>query len=281
MRPTPTPTPTQALAPTPAPAAASRRGGTFAVWEYLVRSWRKFFFSAILESLVTPSLFLVAMGIGLGTLINRGAGGAALGGVRYIDYIAPALLTAAALQVAMIESTWPVMDRFKWHRMFYGVLCTPVRPHQMADAQTVFTASRAVVGAVVYYIVLLAFGAAGRLSGLLMIPVAALLAAACAAWVVALTARIDSDAVFNVLFRFVVLPMTLFSGAYFPIDRIPIGIRWLAWISPLWHANELARGAALGSWHPAPALGHLAVLLAMLVTGVMVARRQFVRRLVV
>ena len=51
---------------------------------------------------------------------------------------------------------------------------------------------------------------------------------------------------FNILFRFVLVPMTLFSGSFFPITQMPLAIRWLAWLSPLWHGNELARGAALG-----------------------------------
>ena len=47
---------------------------------------------------------------------------------------------------------------------------------------------------------------------------------------------------FNILFRFVLVPMTLFSGSFFPITQMPLAVRWLAWISPLWHGNELARG---------------------------------------
>ena len=51
---------------------------------------------------------------------------------------------------------------------------------------------------------------------------------------------------FNVLFRFVMIPMTLFSGSFFPITEMPLAVRWLAWISPLWHGNELARGRRAG-----------------------------------
>ena len=66
---------------------------------------------------------------------------------------------------------------------------------------------------------------------------------------------------FTVLFRLVVIPMTLFSGTFFPVDRLPGWMRPLAWVSPLWHGTELARAAALDRWVPLAALGHLGYLL--------------------
>jgi len=86
---------------------------------------------------------------------------------------------------------------------------------------------------------------------------------------------------FNVLFRFVLIPMTLFSGSFFPITEIPLAFRWLAWISPLWHGNELARGAALNSLQLWPAIGHLVYLSVLLVVGLLVARRCYRTRLIV
>jgi lipooligosaccharide transport system permease protein len=49
----------------------------------------------------------------------------------------------------------------------------------------------------------------------------------------------------------------------------------LAWISPLWHGTELARGAALGTLRLWPAAGHTTYLMAWLVVGVLLARWQF------
>jgi lipooligosaccharide transport system permease protein len=75
--------------------------------------------------------------------------------------------------------------------------------------------------------------------------------------------------------------MMLFSGTFFPIEQIPAAVRPLAWASPLWHGNELARGATLGGLDGVAALGHAAYLVALLVAGVALARRMFYRRLVV
>ena len=75
--------------------------------------------------------------------------------------------------------------------------------------------------------------------------VALLTGAAVAAPVTAFTAGVhDEGSAFTVLFRLVLIPMTLFSGTFFPIDRLPEWVQPITWVSPLWHGTELARAAA-------------------------------------
>ena len=259
--------------------------GRYLVWEYLVRCWRRYLLSSLTEAVGAPLLYLLALGVGLGTLVDSGPGadaGTALGGVPYLQYIAPALLVAAAVQTGMGEASYPAYSRFKWSRVFWGVTATPVSPTEVCDAQGLFIATRLLAGSTLYYLVLLVFGAAGGPAGVLMIPVGVLTGIACAVWVLALGAHMRSEGgAFNVVFRFVLVPMTLFSGSFFPIAEIPLAIRWLAWISPLWHGNELARAAALADVQWWPAIGHLGYLTALLVCGLMMARRRYRARLVV
>jgi lipooligosaccharide transport system permease protein len=89
----------------------------------------------------------------------------------------------------------------------------------------------------------------------------------------------NEGAAFNALFRFVVIPMTLFSGTFFPVDRLPGWVQPVAWVSPLWHGTELARSAALDRWTPLATVVHLAYLLALLALGVALSTRFFARRL--
>jgi lipooligosaccharide transport system permease protein len=256
--------------------------GRFVVWEYLMRCWRGYFVSSLAQAVGTPLLYLLALGVGLGALIDSGPNAQSFGGISYLDYIAPALLVAAALQTGVGESSYPAYGRFKWTRVFWGVTATPVTPLQVCDGEALFIGTRLLVGSALYYLVLLAFGAAGGPAGLLMVPVGVLTGLACAVWVLALGARMRSEGgAFNILFRFVLVPMTLFSGSFFPITEMPLPIRALAWISPLWSGNELARGAALGGLGFWPAVGHLLYLIALLAVGAMVARRCYRARLIV
>ncbi len=83
------------------------------------------------------------------------------------------------------------------------------------------------------------------------------------------------------VFRLGVMPMSLFSGAFFPITQLPWSVRWVAFLSPLWHGNELARGAAIGGLSGWQALGHLVFLGVLTISGFLVMRKRFDLRLVV
>lgn len=251
------------------------------VLEYLLRLWRRAAVSSLIAAVGTPLLYLLALGFGLGKLVNAGPGAASLGGVSYVDYLAPALITAAALQTGTSEAAFPAYSRFKWTRVFWGMTASPITPRQIADGQVLYFATRLTVNSVLYYLVLLAFGAGGGSAGPLVVPVAVLTGLSFCVWVLALSATIrDEGTAFNVVFRFVVIPMTLFSGSFFPIDRLPAFVRPLAWISPLWHGNQLARAASFGTGTPLAVLGHLLFLLVLAVLGLMMARRQFRVRLI-
>jgi lipooligosaccharide transport system permease protein len=108
---------------------------------------------------------------------------------------------------------------------------------------------------------------------------AVLTGSAVTALVTAYAATVELDQGFSVIFRLVVIPITLFSGTFFPIDRLPVWVQPLAWISPLWHGTELGRAAALDRWQALPALGHLAYLVALLALGLVMSARLFERRL--
>ncbi|MET3803861.1 lipooligosaccharide transport system permease protein [Nakamurella sp. UYEF19] len=274
------------MAPTLRPlvteASPSRTSGTVLVWQYLMLVWRRSALSTVIAGIVTPLLYLLALGFGLGTLVNSGPGAASLGGVSYVKYLAPALVTAAALQAGVGEAAYPVYSRFKWSRVFWGISSTPVSTAQITNGQLLFLATRLAIGSALYYVVVLVFGAAGGWAGLLVIPIAVLTGASCAVWVMALAGRMRREGTaFNVVFRFVVVPMTLFSGSFFPIERMPGAIRWLAYISPLWHGNELARAAMLGTGSGLAVLGHLVFLVVLGGAGLVTARHAFSTRLIV
>jgi lipooligosaccharide transport system permease protein len=250
------------------------------VWEYLLRQWRPYFVSGLAEAVGGPLLYLVALGLGMGSLVNA-RGTALLGGVRYVDYIAPALLCAAALQIAFGECAFGTFGRIKWQRTLWGITATPVTPAIAADAHVMYISTRLALSSVLYYLVLLAFGAAGGPAGVLMIPIAVLTAMSCGVWILALSATLEDDAptAFNMVLRFGIIPMSLFSASFFPISQLSWAVRWLAVCSPLWHGNELARDAALGGLPAWRVAMHLAVLVGLFAAGFAVTRRRFELRL--
>ena len=182
----------------------------------------------------------------------------------------PALLVAAAVQTGVGESSYPASAGSSG-RVFLGDDGHPGHPGRrscdgdllfIADPDRLAGSARLLPGAA-------RVRRAGGPAGVLMAPLVACSPgwpARRRCWRSAPGCE-DEGGAFNVLFRFVLIPMTLFSGSFFPIDQMPLAISWMAWISPLWHGNELARGAALGGSALWPAVGHSAYLLALLAVG--------------
>jgi lipooligosaccharide transport system permease protein len=246
------------------------------LWTWYRRNWRATAVSSVLQ----PVLFLLAFGVGFGSLVDRGGGAAATGGVPYLVYLAPALLAVSAVQSAAFESTYPVLSGFKWQRIYHAMTAGPITPGQVALGHLAWLAVKSAASGAVYVAIIALVGGVTGPGIVVSLPAAVLTGAAVAALITAFAATVETEgAAFNVIFRFVVIPMTLFSGTFFPIDRLPVPVRPLAWVSPLWHGTELARSAALGRWQLLPALGHLGYLLVLLAVGIVAATRLFTRRL--
>ncbi|ASR35067.1 ABC transporter permease [Prauserella marina] len=244
-------------------------------WTWYRRYWKSNLYSSGLQ----PLLFLAAMGIGFGSQVEPGP---ATGGLSYLHYVAPALLVAGAVQNAIGEASFPVLSGFKWQKDFFAVTATPVTAGQLLGGQLIWVALRLLIASVVYALVAGLFGAWLGLGVLVAVLVAIATGLACAVPMMAIAATTyDEGTRFTSIFRFLVMPMILFAGTFFPIAQIPAGLRWLAWISPLWHGNELARGSALGGLGFPQALGHLAYLAALFTVSWVLARHYFYKRLVV
>lgn len=246
-------------------------------WTWYRRNWR----ATAISSLLQPLLFLVAFGVGFGSLIGASDTAAQFtGGISYLAYLAPALLVIGAVQTAAFESTYPILSAFKWQRTYWAVTATPVTSGQLAGGQLTWIALRLTVSAVAYLLVVVLFGVMHGPGALIALIFAVLCGMAFSAPLVAFSAAQEGEGtVFAAVFRFVVVPMTLFSGTFFPISQLPELIQPLAWISPLWHGTELARGAALGTMALWPAVGHVAYLTALLLVGVLLSRWRFRVRL--
>lgn len=240
-----------------------------------LRTWK----GSLVTSFLQPVLFLAAMGTGLGSYVDDGGRSAALGGRSYVDFLAPALLAATAMQAAVGESTYPVMGKLKWNFVYHAMAATPLRPRDIALGQLGFIGFRVVTTCTVFLAVIAAFGAVNSPLGLLCVPASLLVGLAFAGPVAAFATRLDNDAGFALLFRLVVLPMFLFSGAFFPVRQLPGAIEWLAYVTPLWHGVELCRGFAAGSLGWLAAAGHCAYLLGWIVAGAWLTVTGLQRRL--
>jgi lipooligosaccharide transport system permease protein len=239
------------------------------------RTWRAGIFSTI----VTPILFLSAMGVILGTFVPNLV---EFGGAPYLVFLAPGLLAATAMQTATIESSWPLLAGFKWTKTFQAAIATPQRPRDIVLGHLYSTAARLTFVTGVFMIVAFFFGAITGVQALLAWPAAVLTGLAFGMPMAAWTATRQTENSFPAIFRFVITPMFIFSGTFFPIERLPDIVQPVAWLTPLFHGVSLARAAFIGHDVDLLVMGvHLAVLLGLTVGGLLIALRTFEKRLIV
>ncbi len=239
------------------------------------RGWANY----LLSGLSQPFLYLVAMGIGLGLYVNRNGG--APGGVPYLDYVAPALLVTQAMMAAAFEAAWPIMAKIEWTKTYRAVLNTPLGVHDLLAGDLMWIAFRATLLAVLFLAVIVLLGAAASPLVVLAVPVAVLTALAFAAPIMAFTATQRNDGGFNALFRFGITPLFLFSGTFFPIEKLPFFLQPVAWVTPLYHGVAAARSLSLGQVEPVGLAIHVGVLAAAALGGFAIGRATFRRRLAV
>jgi lipooligosaccharide transport system permease protein len=246
--------------------------------EFFFAQYRRVWRGTVVSTVVTPIIYLLAFGYGLGTVVDRSAN--LPEGVSYLDFVAPGLLAATAMQIASFESSWPVLSAIKWSRQYHAMLATPLRIPDIVLGHQAFIAFRMFITATVYLIVIAAFGAVASPLGILAIPVTVLVGLVFSAPIAAWAAYTESDASFVAIFRFVILPMFLFSGAFFPIEQLPGVLQVVAYALPLSHGVALCRQLTLGDLEPS-ALAHLAYLLAFTAAGLAAAFWSYRRRLLV
>lgn len=241
--------------------------------QVFARLWRGLVFSAFLS----PVLFLVAMGIGLGDLVDEQSG--TVDGLEYLVFVAPGLLVASGVQVAAGESLWPVLAGVKWIRHYEAIVATAITAGELFGGFVLWAALRTVLTGSAFLLVAAALGAIPSAWGVLAVPAGALCAAAFAAPLGAFSATQDTDMTFPVVMRLGVLPLFLFSGTFFPISELPDALEPLAVLSPLWHGVELARAATTGTFDGPAIVLHVAFLAACVAAGLWWGRRTFTRRL--
>lgn len=256
--------------------------GSLRVAEWNVAFFRRTWRTTITSSLLQPLMYLLGLGVGVGALVDRNDAGGSLGGASYVGFVAPGLLVTTAMTLGALDSMWPVMAGLKWQRVYHALAATPLGARDIVHGHGVWILIRSLITAGSVGIVLTLFPDTRSWGLPIAVIVAAIVGLAFAMPIMAWSVGFDNDSAFPAIQRFIITPLFLFGGAFYPLSNLPAFVQWIAKAAPLWHGVVIARDVTTGgaSDLSLAAVGlHLAYLALWIVVGAIVAERRLTKKL--
>jgi lipooligosaccharide transport system permease protein len=239
------------------------------VWVYRT-AW-----PVLASGLLEPLLYLGSVGLGFGQLV--GTVPTPAGPVRYLDFVAPALLATSAMNGAVYDATFNVFNKIKYMKLYDAVLATPIRAIEVAAGEVAWSLTRGLLYAGAFLVVMAGLGLLHSWWALLTLPAAVLVGLCFGGIGVAATCFMRSWQDFDFVLL-ATLPMFLFSATFFPLRAYPAGLRVVVQATPLYNGNILLRSLTFGQvgW---TTVAHAAYLALLGAAGIALAGRRLERRL--
>ena len=267
-------------APARSSAPANLLAGAARLFDYWAIAYKRTWKGSVISSFVTPLLYVLAMGVLLGGFIE-GDPDKLEGATSYLAFVAPGMVAAQAMTTVFGEVTYPVMGMVKWHKSYYGMTASPLGVPEVILAHLGFVIFRVATTCAVFLAVMAPFGVFESVPGVIgAFFVQLLIGAAFATPIYAFSAGLKDESAFSLVFRLGMIPLFLFSGAFFPVANLDRWMEVLAKLTPLWHGVDLTRMLTLGEVDWALAAVHVAYLVALTLAGWFWAVRRLTRRMI-
>ena len=243
-------------------------------WPVFVRGiraqWRGNF-AVMASGFLEPVLYLLAMGVGLGSLVGTMADNQG-NPISYAAYIAPALLATSAMNGAVFDSTWNVFFKLKFSKLYEGMLNTSLGPLDIALGEIGVALLRGVIYSAAFTAVMAALGLVQSWWVLLALPACLLIAFGFAALGMVATSYLKTFQQMDWL-TLALTPLFLFSGTFYPLSVYPEAVQWIIMALPLWHGVEMLRDIAAGTLTTGT-LGHALYYVALAAVGTWATARR-------
>lgn len=211
------------------------------IWTVFWRDWivlRRRLWKFIFSRMITPVLYLVAFGWGIGRSVQVSQG-------NYLDFIVPGILALNSMNISFNAVGSPVNMARLYHKTLEEYLVAPIRPVSYVCGKILSGTLRGLISSVVILVLAYLFGASLQVS----LGMAAALTLNCmifAAMGFAAAMLIDTHEDMASFGTYVLLPMSFLCATFFSTDRLPAVARWLIELLPLTHASHILRTLGAG-----------------------------------
>lgn len=226
-------------------------------WIVLRRRMRTFIFSRM----VTPVLYLIAFGWGMGRNIPVQQG-------SYLDFLVPGILALNSMTISFNSVGTPLNMSRLYHKTLEEYLVAPINPTAFVFGKVLSGVSRGLISSVLIIVLAYMFGASLRINAMFLLALSLnCMVFAALGFVAAMLINSHEDmASFS---TYVLAPMSFLCATFFNTDHLPTFIRWILEVLPLTHASYALRSIGAGS--DAPGTSWL-VLVSYLVTLLLLGR---------
>lgn len=213
----------------------------YRVWQrnrdVYLRLWK----SELIWPLAEPVITLLALGLGLGELVDLKSG------QRYIEFIAPGLLAVFPMWAAAGECGWGSFIRMDTQKTFNAIIATPVSIEDVITGEIMWGATRALINGTYILAVTAVFLLLDSPLAVLVLPITYLSGLMFAGISLAYTSIARSISSLNYFFALFVTPQFWLGGVFFPLDVLPGWAERASWFIPTTHVVAIYRGLVEGS----------------------------------
>ncbi|MDP6347402.1 MAG: ABC transporter permease, partial [Dehalococcoidia bacterium] len=194
--------------------------------------------------LLSPLLFLLVFGVGLGRAI-----GSLTPGLDFISFLFPGIVGMSVLMIAFMSGISVVWEREMG--FLKEVLVAPIPRASLVIGKTLGGATVALVQGIIM-LVLSPLAGIELTPGVILrlVPLMLLVAASIGGLGVLLASRMYSMEGFQVLMNILVMPMLFLSGVFFPVQNLPAWLGVIVRINPVTYGVDAIRQVMLGDAAP-------------------------------
>lgn len=216
----------------------------YSVWFRHVRVYTRNLWSNAFPPFLEPLLFLIAIGVGLGTYIQE------MDGMSFVLFLATGLPMTAAMWSSSFECTYGTFIRMEYEHVYDGMLAASIDANDLILGELLWVGTKGLFFSLSVLIVISLFGIlplgisffaciAGFLTGLMF-----------GALSMVVTSYVHTINHFNFYFTGLLSPMFFFCGVVFPMEQLPGYLLPLAEAMPLTHTVRLTRAVCLMRFQP-------------------------------
>ncbi len=225
----------------------------FGVVYHELTLFRRYWHSSAISSILQPTIYLLAFGLGLGAFIPQVAG------YRYLDFVATGMVGMGVMFSSAFPGMYTTFVRREFQKVYDGILAAPVDVHEMVTAESATSGLKAGIYGSALILVAIPLGLRPT-PGALLVPLIGVLTAFGFAllgmWIASIVSAMDTFTYVNSL---VLTPLFIVGGTFFPLTQLPPVMLAVAQVNPLYHCVQLVRHVTFGTYQLAD-LAHLGAL---------------------